>query len=371
MHNCPMAHDGKPCPMMVLAKPGERVTCPICHAHVVEASRPAAGRILYWTDPMLPGFKSDHPGKSPMGMEMVPVYAEEHAPSGAPSGYTAILLTPRKQQLIGVKTAPIAHRHLVHTIRAAGTVAHDPELYQAQAEYIQAIKALQQVREGPAEAQVQAQRMVDSTNIRLKHLGLSDAMIQEMAEWEAPQHGLLFAHPGDPVWVYAQVYEYELPLVHVGQALTVEASALPGETFHGAVRAVDAMVEPMTRTTRIRGQVEDTAGRLRPDMYVNVSIAVDLGDVPALPQDAVFETGDHRIVFVDKGQGLFEPRDVILGAKADGYYEVKSGVADGEAVVTSGNFLIDSESRLKAALQDMAGPSGNGAAAPAEHHHDP
>ena len=140
---------------------------------------------------------------------------------------------------------------------------------------------------------------------------------------------------------------------------------------------------------RYRGQVEDAAGHLRPDMYVNVAIAVDLGDVPALPQDAVFETGDHRLVFVDRGEGLFEPRDVILGAKADGYYEVKSGVADGEAVVTSGNFLVDSESRLKAALQGMILPparpaegrpedtddplrgSRAGGGTPAEHHHDP
>jgi len=111
----------------------------------------------------------------------------------------------------------------------------------------------------------------------------------------------------------------------------------------------------MTRTARVRAQLADPRGALKPEMYVNVSIAVDLGEVLAVPEEAVFNTGTKQIVFVDKGQGLFEPRDVTLGAKADGFSEVKDGVSDGEPVVTSGNFLIDSESRLKAALEGMAG----------------
>ena len=89
-------------------------------------------------------------------------------------------------------------------------------------------------------------------------------------------------------------------------------------------------------------------------MYVNVSIGMDLGEGLSLPAEAVFDTGTKKIVFVDKGNGLFEPRDVTVGAQAEGFYELKSGVADGESVVTNGNFLIDSESRLKAALEDQA-----------------
>ncbi len=370
MHTCPMMKPGQTCPMLVVAKAGERVVCPVCGTHVAEAAgspsaAPASGekQILYWTDPMLPGYKADQPGKSPMGMDLVPVYAEERPTTSAPSpeGYAAILITPEKQQLIGVKTALVEQRRLTKTIRVAGTVAHDPELYQAQAEYIQALAALTQAQQQSASAEVtqQASALVDSTRIRLKHLGISDALIDEMATWQEPEHGLLFAHPGDPVWMYAQVYEYELPLVRVGQPVTVDVTALPGESFHGTVRAIDAMVDPMTRTTRVRAQLEDAEGHLRPDMYVNASIAVDIGDVVAVPAEAVFDTGAKRIIFVDKGRGLFEPRDVVVGAVANGAYEIKTGVAVGERVVTSGNFLIDSESRLKAALEGMSGSGGH------------
>ena len=185
-------------------------------------------------------------------------------------------------------------------------------------------------------------------------------MIHEISTWKEPEHSLLFAHPGDPVWMYAQVYEYELPLVRSGQALTVGASALPGQVFRGTVRAIDQMVDPMTRTTRIRARLEDPDGLLKPDMYVNAAIAIDLGDVLAVPEDAVFATGERQIVFVDQGQGLFEPRDVTIGAKADGELEITSGVTEGERVVTSGNFLIDSESQLKGALESMGGTHQHG-----------
>ena len=362
LHNCPKAHEGKPCPMLVVAKEGESVTCPICGMHVVEAATaPTAKRIRYWTDPMIPGYRSDKPGKSPMGMDLVPVYEEATegsiATATAPPGYAPILVTPQKQQLIGVKTSRVVRKKLTKTIRAVGTIAHDPELYQAQAEYIQAIQALERAKQGAgSEGIEQAQRLVASSQIRLKHLGLNDDLIQEIATWKEPEHSLLFAHPGEPVWMYAKVYEYELPLVRVGQELVVEVPSLPGETFHGLIRAIDPMVDPMTRTTRIRAQLQqDQQGRLKPETYVNVSIAVDLGEVLAIPDTAVFQTGTKPVVFVDKGEGLFEPRDVVLGAKADGDDEVISGVAEGETVVTSGNFLIDSESRLKAALEGMSG----------------
>ena len=356
LHNCAKLHDGRPCPMTVVAKPGEKIICPICGVHVAEASEASpAKKILYWTDPMIPGYKAGGPGKSPMGMDLVPVYEEEAGPavsSATPDGYAPVLLTPQKQQLVGVRSAPVERRRLTKTIRASGTIAHDPELYQAQVEYIQANQALIHAKEHAAPETIeQAQQLVDSTRIRLKHLGLSDELIDDIATWTKPEHSLLFAHPGDPVWMYAQVYEYELPLVRVGQEVTVDVPTLPGELFHGTIRAMDQMVDPMTRTTRIRAQLQDPGGHLRPDMYVNAAIVVDVGEVVAVPDGAVFSTGEKQLVFVDKGQGLFEPRDVTVGVDADGFDEVKQGVAEGERVVTSGNFLIDSESRLKGALQ--------------------
>ncbi len=358
MHNCPMVHAGKPCPMLVVAKEGERVTCPICGTHVAEAAQASKGKILYWTDPMIPGYKSDEPGTSPMGMDLVPVYEEMAiAPVGGaptPEGYAPILVSPQKQQFIGIKTAAVERKALTKTMRTVGTIAHDPELYQAQAEYLQALKTLTQTQQSALAGVVeQATQLVESATIRLRHLGVSEDLIAEMATWQEPERSLLYTQPGEPVWVYAKVYEYELPLIRVGQPLTAEAPALPGQMFQGAVRAIDPLVDAMTRTIRIRAKLEDPHGQLKPEMFVNVTITIDLGEVLAIAQEAVFDTGIRQIVFVDKGQGLFEPRDVVVGMKAGGFYELKQGVVEGERVVTSGNFLIDSESRLKAALEGM------------------
>ncbi len=357
MHNCEKAHDGKPCPMLVVGKEGESIDCPICGKHIIESGK--VRKILYWTDPMIPGFKSDKPGKSPMGMDMVAVYEEENGSAAAASveGYAPILLTPQKQQLIGVKTAKVGRMNIQKTIRTVGTIAHDPELYQAQAEYIQSIQAYERAKESSVPEIVdQSRRLVESTKIRLKHMGLSEELINDMAAWTEPEHGLLFAQPGEPVWMYAQVYEYELPLIHLGQMVNVDVPSLPGEIFSGTIRSIDPMVTAATRTTRIRAQIEDLKGLLKPDMYVNATIEIDLGEALAIPEEAVFNTGTKQIVFINKGEGLFEPRDVKIGVKAEGFFELKGGVSEGEEVVTSGNFLIDSESRLKAALEGMSSP---------------
>ncbi len=360
LHNCAKLHEGKPCPMTVVAKPGEKVICPICGSHVAEAATgPTERKILYWTDPMIPGYKASGPGKSPMGMDLVPVYEEEMpgatASGSVPAGYAPVLLTPQKQQLVGVTSAIVQKRALTKTIRTTGTVAHDPELYQAEQEFIQAQQAWQRAAAGGVpEVTEQAKRLVESSRLRLRHLGLSEQMINDVATWPQPDHRLLLGGAGQ-YWVYASIYEYELPLIHEGQAASIEVSARPEHPFSGTVKAIDPMLDSATRTTRVRIVVEDSEGILKPEMYVNVSIAVTLGDVLAVPEQAVFATGEHHVIFVDKGQGLFEPRDVTVGAKADGFYEVKTGVAEGERVVTSGNFLIDSESRLKGALQDIGG----------------
>ncbi len=361
MHNCPMAHEGKPCPMLVVAKAGERVTCPICGARVAE-SPPASStkKILYWTDPMLPGYKSDKPGKSPMGMDMVPVYQEDATGSvesqQGPAGYAPILVSPQKQQLIGVTTAVATRRAMTHTIRTVGRIAYDPELYQAEEEYLQALNGWlnSQTITNP-EVRTQAERLVESAKLRLKLLGLGDRLIEEMISWQGPDKRLLLADPEGRVWLYAPVYEFELPLVSIGQRVRVESQAIPGQTMEGMIQSIDAVLDPASRTARVRAVLTDPQRLLKPEMFVNASIVAELGEVLAVPEDAVFDTGTRRIVFIDQGKGLFEPRDVTVGVKADGFCEVKAGVGEGERVVTSGNFLIDSESRLKAALQGMSG----------------
>lgn len=378
MHNCPMEKQGKPCPMLVVAKAGEKVTCPICGTHVAEAAtiqpeaESADKKILYWTDPMMPGYKSDKPGKSPMGMDLIPVYQENGAPgpstTAAPEGYAPILVTPQKRQFIGVTTARAQRRSINKLIRTVGQIANDPDLYQAEQEYLQALRALEQAKTGTDPGLIErAQRLVDSSRLRLRRMGLNNELIDEMAAWEGPDQSLILADPSGRVWLYAPIYEFELPLVKLGQTVTVEVQAIPGMKLEGVIQSIGPVLDPATRSARIRAVLTDPQHILKPEMFVNASIQVAADDVLTVPEEAVFDTGTKKIVFVDKGQGLFEPRDVAVGVKADDYYEVKSGVSEGEAVVTSGNFLIDSESRLKAALQGMTPPpatSAEGQAAP-------
>ncbi len=375
LHNCPMAHEGKPCPMLVVAKAGEKITCPICGMHIAEAATPKAKKILYWTDSMIPGYKSDKPGKSPMGMELVPVYEEAGgvgtAATGALEGYAPILVTPQKRQFIGVTTAVAQQRSLTKTIRTAGRIAYDPELYQAEQEYLQALKTLHEAHAGSVDAAREpAGQLVDASRMRLRLLGLSQELIDEIATWEQPDQSLLVAGPEGRVWLYAPVYEFDLPLVRVGQTVTIEVPTVPGTGLAGVIRAIDPVLDPATRSARVRTVLDDAAHVLKPEMFVNASIAVPIGTVLAVPESAILDTGLKRIVFVDKGEGIFEPRDVTVGVKTDGYAEIRSGVSEGEVVVTSGNFLIDSESRLKAALQGMA-PSSSPEQEEGGHAHGP
>ncbi|HBQ38531.1 MAG TPA: hypothetical protein DD714_06025 [Candidatus Omnitrophica bacterium] len=360
LHNCPKVHEGRPCPMTVIAKEGESVVCPICGTHVSDG-KGGARKVLYWTDPMIPGYKSDKPGKSPMGMDLIPVYEERRvsgeASATAPEGYATILVTPQKRQFIGVTTAPAERRTIRKIIRTVGRIANDPELYQAQQEYLQALRAVEQAKTTGASPEIteRAQRLVDASHLRLRRMGLSHELIEEIATWEGPDQSLILADSSGRVWLYAPIYEFELPLVKLGQTVTIEVPAIPGMKLDGAIKSIDPVLDPATRSARIRAILTDPQNILKPEMFVNASIAVAAGERLAVPEEAVFDTGTKQVIFVDKGEGLFEPRDVTVGVKAEGYYEVTSGVAEGEIVVTSGNFLIDSESRLKAALQGMSG----------------
>ena len=135
---------------------------------------------------------------------------------------------------------------------------------------------------------------------------------------------------------------------------------MPGKKITGQIRAVDTVVDPATRTVRVRALVKNEGGVLKPDMYVNVSLEKNLGQALLVPEEAVFFAGQMNIVFVDKGRGLFEPREVVLGQRAGNFYAVDKGLSEGEIVVTNGNFLVDSESRLKSALSAVSGHSHGG-----------
>ncbi len=307
IHNCPKLHDGAPCPMMVVTKEGEILKCPICGTFIGE--KVGMKKILYWTDPMIPGFKSDKPGKSPMGMDMVPVFEEEGGKiaSGSDSvpGYATIKLTPQKQQLIGVRTAKVEKKELYKTIRTVGTIARTPG------------------------------------------------------------------------WVEAQIYQYERPLIKRRQDVEVTVPGLEGVNLKGQLRTIDSWVDPATRTSKVNIWITNPqgfftfnskypVGFLAPGMYVNVSILIDLGESLSVSEEAVFNTGTRHIVFVDQGNGLFEPRDVTVGAKTENEYQIKSGLKEGEVIVVSGNFLIDSESRLQSAFEGMSNTGNPAVSAPVE-----
>jgi membrane fusion protein, copper/silver efflux system len=417
-------------------KPGEPSAPGAPVGHASSSSRPPERKILYWTDPMTPGFRSDKPGKSPfMEMDLVPVYDDSAAAGSEGSkdvkGYTSIHLGSDRQQLIGVQIGKVEKRKLSKTIRAVGLIAVDetalhhihakfegyverlfvdytgkpvrkgqplvsiysPDLLATQQEYLLAYRAWRQFSQSSNPDLARSGKdLYDSARQRLLLWDIRPADIERLEKTGAPVKALTLyspidgtvmaknavqgnrVMPGDSlfeiaglqrVWALADVYEYEIPLVHVGQTAVVTLSYLPGREWRGRVTFISPVVDEKTRTVKVRVELDNRDMTLKPDMFAQVQIEQSAGDVVAVPVDAVLSTGSRTIVFLPREGGRFEPREVKLGNRVDGYYQVVSGLAEGDPVVTQANFLIDSESRLKAALSDMAAPKS----APAEHQH--
>ncbi len=289
LHKCTMLN----CPIAMVAKPGTKAYCPIC-GHVVASPSGEwvkAEKPLYWTDPMMPGFKSDKPGKSPMGMELIPVYEEETALQEGAPGAATFFISPEKQQLIGVKTGTVEKKMLTKEVRTNGIVSFHPE-----------------------------------------RLTLPAA--------EVP----------DTVWVFASLYEYERPWVKGGDEATIEAGSYAGESFSGVVKEIGTQTDPATRSVRAILEVKNPDHKLTREMVVTVRIHAVQGERLSIPTEAVLDSGKRQVVFVVKGEGSFEPRPVRLGLRAEDFVEVLEGLSEGELIVTSATFLIDSESRLKSVV---------------------
>ena len=149
------------------------------------------------------------------------------------------------------------------------------------------------------------------------------------------------------VWIVADIYEYELPLIKLGQTARIGLSYFPGKEFSSQVDYVYPALASETRTAKVRFTIPNPEGVLKPQMFTNVEIKINLGNRLIVPSEAVIDTGERQIVYVDKGEGFFEPREVTVGLKADGVVEVTGGIRAGEKVASSANFLIDSEAQLK------------------------
>lgn len=345
VYNCPMH------PNYTSDRPGD---CPICGMHLVKkepevmTATAVERKIKFFRSPMNPGVTSKVPMKDEMGMDYVPVYESEGVEVG---GRAPINIGAGKTQLIGVKTAAAAYRELTHNILSAGKVAYDPELYQAISEYREALIAAEKVKNSTWPDVIErAGALAAASRLRLRQMGLSQEQIQALGNADGAQTNLLL--PGEKAWIYAQIYEYEAGLVKAGQQIEASAVAYPGKTFYGTVKAVDSIVSSETRTLKLRAEVENPDAMLKPDMYVDVKIKVALGSRLSVPFNAIVNTGVRKLVFVAKGEGSFEPREVKTGEEAGDYMEILSGVKAGEKVVTSANFLIDSESRMKSSVTE-------------------
>ncbi len=423
-------------PEVIQDHPG---TCPQCGMQLtpLEAegeSTPAAEKqdrkILYWVAPMDPSYVRDGPGKSPMGMDLVPVYEDEV--KGGPT----VRIDPATEQNMGIRTAPVVRGPLVHEVRAVGNVLYDersigvvslkiggyvdkllvdetgvgvkkgdplfemyaPDVVQAQDELLSTKKNLDAATTD--EQRKEWQSLFDHSREKLLRWDVSEDQIQEVLKrgtsqkdlvWQSPFSGIVlhknvlegaYYKPGealyriaglDTVWVNVSIFEYEFPWVEVGQHARMDLPYYPGEVFEGTVDFIYPYLDPTTRDRKVRLVFDNPGRELLPDMYATVYIESKLSDEAVLvPGEAVLDTGTRQIVFVARGKGTFDPREVRVGLEArGGQREVVKGLVPGEQVVTSGQFLLDSESKIKEAIQKMlagrkatAATGSPGAAAP-------
>jgi membrane fusion protein, copper/silver efflux system len=385
---------------------------------------PAPGgdrKILYYRNPMGLPDTSPVPKKDSMGMDYIPVYADEGG--GAAPG--TVKISPERIQMLGVRTEAVSLRSMAHTVRAVGTVAADerrigvlnpkfegwieqlhvsttgqavrrgepllevysPDLVLAQREYLVARSAAAEMAHADPMARDNAKAIAAAALSRLKNWDISADQLARLQRTgvatrtltlSAPIGGIVMEKPalqglhfgaGDmlyrivdlsTVWLQAELFEQDLAQIRPGQSAKITVQAYPGRVFDGRVAFVYPTVNAQTRTAKVRIQVPNPDLLLKTDMYATVEIAapIDSATVLAVPDSAVLDTGTRQTVLVDRGEGRFEPRAVKLGARADGYVAVLEGLRESENVVTGANFLIDAESNLRAALQPFTAPEG-------------
>ncbi len=357
-YQCPMH------PHIVQDQPG---TCPICSMELQATGKEGEGdqhqeekrerKILYYQHPMNPAIRTDKPAKDEMGMDFIPVY--EEGVSSDVAGRATIKVAAHRQQLIGVTYGLVSKQPLIKTILTVGRVAYDPELYQSQQDYVSISKHLSSLEDSrDSYAYRQAQSSLEAARTRLRLLGLSENQIQSLGAEDGPDARLLLT-PGDgKVWVYFDVYEQELPYVKIGQNAEISLPSEPGRALNAEIVAIDPVLDPKTRTAKARAVAESAERLLHPGMYLNAKIQINLGERLVIPKEALMDSGIRQIVYVTDGDKRFEPREVMVGYRGEKLIEILKGVSEGEKIVTSGNFLIDSESQLRGAAGGSAFYSG-------------
>jgi RND family efflux transporter MFP subunit len=375
-------------------------------------------KIKYWTSPMDPTYISNEPGKSPMGMDLVPVYEEE---GEGKEPVSTIRIDPVTMQNMGVRFGRVQRKALTKDIRTVGNIIYDetkifkvnikfsgwieklyvdfvgedvkkgqplfdiysPELVTTQEEYLLALNQYEslsnssypRVREG-------SRRLLEASRTRLRFWDLTEKQIEAIGKTGKTKKTLTVYSPAtgvvtqkdafeghyvkegehqfeivdlSSVWVGVDVYEYELPWVRKGMAAEMDLSYIPGKRFKGKVLFIYPYLDPKTRTAKLRLAFPNPGYQLKPGMYADIYLkSVVATDSLVIPQEAVIDSGVRKIVFVALGEGKFQPRDVNIGLEGnDNEFQVLEGLSEGEEIVLSAQFMLDSESRLREAIQKM------------------
>jgi len=263
---------------------------------------------------------------------------------------------------------------------------YSPDLVTTQEEYLLALDAKQRLGSSSIrEISAGADSLLESAHRRLALWDISEDQIGELQKSRKPKRSLMLYSPISgfvikkdvlqgmkvmpdkelytiadlsTVWVNADIYEYELGHIRIGQKATINLSYFPGRAFNGKVTWISPVLDEKTRTAKIRLEFPNREFILKPEMYANAEIEIDAGRKLAVPDEAVLDSGLRKVVFIDKGEGRYAPAEVKLGGKFDGYYEVLAGLSPGERIIASASFLLDSESRLTEAMGAMAGMPG-------------
>ena len=380
---------------------------------------PVTGKkIKYWVAPMDPAYIRNEPGKSPMGMDLVPVYEEK---GGEKEPSSTIRIDPVTEQNMGVRLAKVMSKPLVKNIRTFGSLTYDetrihaintkfpgwieklyvnfvgeqvekgdplfdiysPELITAQEEYLLAHEQYKTLKDSPyADIREGAERLLEAAGTRLSYWDVTKEQIKALEKRGRVRKTITiyssasgvvtgqmavlghFVKPGEhlyeiadlsDIWVDVEIYEYEIPWIKKGMEAEMDLSYIPGKTFDGKVIYIYPYLTPKTRTAKLRLVFPNPKRKLMPGMYANVNLKSALSkEGLAIPQEAVIDSGVRKIVFVSLGKGKYEPREVKLGVETDDHeFQVLSGLKKGEQIVISAQFMFDSESRLREAIEKM------------------